>query len=315
MRVALVTGASSGIGRATALALAAAGRRVVATARDRVRGDALAREAAARGLALEVAPLEVDRDDSVRELFAALAARGATVDLLVNNAGSAAVGALEDTPAARWRELYEVNVLGAVRCCQAALPAMRALGAGHVINVGSAAGRAPLGGQAAYAASKAALAAASAALAQEVAPFGIRVTLVEPGVTVTPLVARQRAPEGTPYGATYHRLAALYRVLLPRAASADDVARVIASACAAPPAATRVPVGVDAEALLARPPEVVEVALRELTGAASELDYVRGFGAAFGLDTARAAPATAPANPSVLPARAVPSARALPGDE
>jgi len=166
---ALVTGCSTGIGRATALELTARGWEVVATAR---RAESTADLAVARTLVLDV-----DSDESVG---AALAEVG-TVDLLVNNAGFGVEGPVEEVPLAEARRAMETNFFGAARMVQAFLPGMREQGSGWIVNVTSVGGvvSPPLGGF--YAATKFALEALSEALHLEVGHFGVRVLIVEPG--------------------------------------------------------------------------------------------------------------------------------------
>lgn len=168
MRV-LITGCSTGIGRAAAQELARRGHQVLATAR---RPETLAGLQATECLALDV--------DDAGSVERALAAAG-RIDALVNNAGWSANGPIEKVPLEDVRRMFETNFFGAVRMIQAVLPAMRERGSGVIVNVSSVAGRvaAPLGGF--YAATKFALEAMSEALRLEVGHFGIRVSIIEPG--------------------------------------------------------------------------------------------------------------------------------------
>lgn len=166
---ALVTGCSTGIGRATALELTARGYEVVATAR---------RASSIEDLKVaQVLTLDVDSDESVAR---ALAEAG-TIDVLVNNAGRGIDGSVEEVPLDDVRAIFETNFFGAARMIKAVIPAMRVRGSGAVVNVTSVAGivAGPLSGW--YAASKFALEALSEALHLEVGHFGIRVIVVEPG--------------------------------------------------------------------------------------------------------------------------------------
>jgi NAD(P)-dependent dehydrogenase (short-subunit alcohol dehydrogenase family) len=170
---AIVTGCSSGIGRATALELTARGYEVVATAR---RHESIANLAVARTLTLDV-----DSDESV----AAARATVGPVGILVNNAGFGIDGPVEEVPLVEVRRAFETNFFGAARMIQAFVPAMRERGSGTVVNVSSVAGiaGAPLAGF--YSATKFALEALSESLHLEVGHFGIRVLVVEPGVIAT----------------------------------------------------------------------------------------------------------------------------------
>lgn len=168
-RRAIVTGCSTGIGRATAVELTARGYEVVATAR---RPEMLGDLKVAQSLALDV-----DSDEAV----AAVRDRVGPVDVLVNNAGFGVEGAVESVPLTDVRRMFETNFFGAARMIQAFVPAMRERGSGAVVNVTSTAGiaAAPLGGY--YSASKFALEALSEALHLELAHFGIKVLVIEPG--------------------------------------------------------------------------------------------------------------------------------------
>jgi NAD(P)-dependent dehydrogenase (short-subunit alcohol dehydrogenase family) len=178
-QVALVTGCSSGIGRATALRLARDGHVVCATAR---RIESL-RELEAAGcdtLELDVTD-EESRQDAVREVEA----RHGAVGVLVNNAGYSQSGALETLPLDLVRQQFETNVVGLLRMCQLVLPAMRARRQGVIVNVSSMGGRLAFPGGGAYHASKYAVEALSDVLRFEVAGFGIDVVLIEPGLIKT----------------------------------------------------------------------------------------------------------------------------------
>jgi NAD(P)-dependent dehydrogenase (short-subunit alcohol dehydrogenase family) len=170
----LITGCSSGIGRATAAAAANAGHRVFATAR---RTESLGD----MGPRIEALPLDVTDEASIDGAVSQVVARAGRIDVLVNNAGYGQMGTVEDIPIARWRAEFDVNVFGLIAVTQAVLPHMRARRTGRVINIGSIAGRIayPFGG--AYCASKYAVEAISDALRLEVERFGIRVVLIEPG--------------------------------------------------------------------------------------------------------------------------------------
>jgi NAD(P)-dependent dehydrogenase (short-subunit alcohol dehydrogenase family) len=181
----LVTGATSGLGRAAALHLAQRGYRVFAGGRSGERRAAL--QATARERRLELTTLEMDvRDDgSVDRAMAQIEAAGGRVDVLINNAGVAYVVPVEEIRIEDLREQFETNVFGAVRVTQRVLPTMRARGRGRIINMSSLAGRLafPLFG--AYSGSKFALEGMTDALRLEVYPFGIDVVLIEPGYIPT----------------------------------------------------------------------------------------------------------------------------------
>lgn len=173
-----ITGASSGFGRAFAAHALARGHRVVATARDLSRLDALAAQAPERVLALR---LDVDRGGEAQAAVAAAVGRFGRIDVLVNNAGYGIVGAIEETPEAELRAIMETNFFGAIAVIRAALPVLRAQRGGAVVNMSSMGGQMSVAGFGAYSGAKFALEGASEALAQELAPFGIKVLIVEPG--------------------------------------------------------------------------------------------------------------------------------------
>ena len=201
MARALVTGARRGIGREIVLVLARAGHNVIASMRSTDECD-LAEIASRENLSIMVAKLDVDDDGSVDQFFAALA--GEPIDILINNAGILSINAIEDESIATMLAVMNTNYFGAVRCMKAVAPAMRGRGSGLIINISSISGRMAPFGQGAYAASKHALEAASEAMAQELAPFGVRIALVEPGITATDMAVanlpKPRADSTYPHG-------------------------------------------------------------------------------------------------------------------
>ena len=186
-RVALVTGASSGIGEATALALAAAGARVAVAARRRDRLEAVANKIRADGgeaLVVEADfGVEAQAQRAVHETEKAFG----RLDILVNNAGVMYLEPVIEANLARWRRMVEINVLGLIAATQAALPGMRARGDGHIVNIASTAGRIATPTAAAYAATKFGVVGFSEALRKEIYRDRIRVSVIEPGVVETEL--------------------------------------------------------------------------------------------------------------------------------
>jgi NAD(P)-dependent dehydrogenase (short-subunit alcohol dehydrogenase family) len=184
----LITGCSSGIGRATALEAASRGHRVFATARDRAGLEELA------GLSgIGALPLDVTDPESIRRAVEAAAARTGRIDALVNNAGYAQYGAVEDVSPEEWRRQFDVNLFGAIEVTRAVLPAMRQARGGTIVNVSSIAGKIAIPFAAPYCASKHSLEAVSDALRVEVSPFGIRVVVIEAGPITTRFEDRARA--------------------------------------------------------------------------------------------------------------------------
>src|SRR5580698_3889120 len=181
-RVVLITGCSSGFGLTTSVAAARRGWRVFATMRDPGRRAALDAAAAAAGVSVEVAALDVADAGSVKQAVAAvLVATGGRLDAVVNNAGIADAGFFEDQPEAESRQVMETNFFGATAVTRAALPSLRRSPDGRVVMVSSVAAFSPQAGLSAYVASKWALEGWAESLAIEVAPLGVRVILVEPG--------------------------------------------------------------------------------------------------------------------------------------
>jgi short-subunit dehydrogenase len=179
-RVALVTGASSGIGEATARALADAGHRVALCARRNDRLERLAAEITTRGGEAAAHPVDVTDGVAVQAVVDAVAARWGRLDVLINNAGRGLAATFEQTTAEELRALMELNVVAVLGATQAALPIMRRQGSGHIINVSSVVGRRAVPYRAAYSATKFALGALSEALRVELTGSGIAVTVVYP---------------------------------------------------------------------------------------------------------------------------------------
>jgi NAD(P)-dependent dehydrogenase (short-subunit alcohol dehydrogenase family) len=203
-KVVLVTGASAGIGRATADRLAAAGWAVVGASR---RGTG--------GSGWPGVTMDVDDDGSVARGVAALRAEHGRIDGVVLCAGWGVAGPVETTPLADARAQLETNFWGSVRVVQAVLPAMREQGGGRLVFVGSLGGVISLPFQGFYSASKFAIEGVGEALAYEVRPFGVHVTIVEPGNVATEFTARRLvvgSPAGGPYAdATAHAIEVMAR--------------------------------------------------------------------------------------------------------
>lgn len=234
--VVVVTGASSGIGRATALLFARSRCRVVATVRTDEAEASLRAEAA--GLDLEVVRLDMADGDAVSRTARGILAAEGRVDVLVNNAGYAQIGAVEDLTDDELRLEFEVNVFGPVRMAREILPSMRARGSGRIVNVSSLAGRISVPLMGAYCASKFALEALSDSMRVEARPFGVRVAIVEPGPVVTRF-QRRALEEGRRILASPSAYAAVYGTYLGGAfesnvgATPEQVARTILKAARA----------------------------------------------------------------------------------
>jgi NAD(P)-dependent dehydrogenase (short-subunit alcohol dehydrogenase family) len=186
-KVAVITGASSGIGLLTTLELASKGYRVVATMRDLGRRTSLDEAAAKTGVSsqLDIRQLDITDFDSVPAAVQTIIGNYGRIDLLVNNAGFAMAGFAEDVRLKDLRAQFDTNFFGHVNMTKAVLPTMRAQRSGHIIMISSVSGRAGQPGVSSYAASKFALEGWSEALRIEMKPLGINVVLVEPGAFKT----------------------------------------------------------------------------------------------------------------------------------
>jgi NAD(P)-dependent dehydrogenase (short-subunit alcohol dehydrogenase family) len=257
--VALVTGVSSGIGRATAALLAQHGFRVFGTMR---------RPGADVPSGVEVLPLDVREDASVRCCVDRVLEAAGRIDLLVNNAGVALNGALEEVSIGQARALFETNFFGVLRMTQAVLPVMREQGRGRVVNIGSVVGflPGPFGGV--YVASKHALEGYSETLGLEVRPFGIHVSVIQPSFIRTD-IDRNSTIADRPLAAYEAQRQRTLEVLRRSVAAGDPplmVARAVLEAAVSPRPRLRYPVGRDAK-LLRRlrtllPPSWFELGLR-----------------------------------------------------
>ena len=235
--VAIVTGASSGIGEATARSLAAEGYRVVLAARRRDRLDALRAEIEAGGGTALVAETDVTDRDACQALADRTLDAFGRIDVLVNNAGLMPLSLVKNARLDEWEQMVDVNVKGVLFCTAAVLPTMTEARAGHIVNVSSVAGRRVFEGGAVYCATKFAVTAFSEGLRMELSPaFGIRVTCIEPGAVATELpqaiqdeefveqARRSGAMDGvTPLDADAIARAIVYAVTAPEGVSVHEM--------------------------------------------------------------------------------------------
>ena len=191
-QVVAVTGASSGIGEATALACAQAGAAVALAARRKDRIEALAARIAEEGGRALAVETDVSSEQDARRFIERAHGELGRLDVLVNNAGVMLLGPIAGADTEEWRRMIDANVYGVLYCTHAALPLMLAQGEGHVVNVSSVAGRFARAGSGVYNLTKFGVGAFSEALRQETAPLGVRVTLVEPGAVATELAGHNR---------------------------------------------------------------------------------------------------------------------------
>jgi NAD(P)-dependent dehydrogenase (short-subunit alcohol dehydrogenase family) len=222
-QVALVTGASSGIGEAAAQALVGAGFSVYGTSRKSVAGE--------KRDGIVFLPLDVTDDGSVDAAVREVRHRSGRIDVLVNNAGFGTAGAAEESSVEQARALFETNLFGAMRMTRAVLPHMREQGSGRVINVSSVLGFVPAPFGSLYAASKHAIEGYSESMDHEVREYGVRVLLVEPAYTRTSFDANL-VPADEPLP-VYARRREVADVLLVEAVQAGDEASVVGEAIVA----------------------------------------------------------------------------------
>jgi NAD(P)-dependent dehydrogenase (short-subunit alcohol dehydrogenase family) len=246
MAVALVTGTSSGIGLATAVTLARTGHTVAATMRNLSGAKEIEEIVAREKLPVTIFRLDVDEDASVRDGVAAAVSKYGPIDILINNAGVAGLGSVEETPLGEFRRLMETNFFGALRCIKTVITSMRERRKGTIVNVTSlSGGRIALAAQT-HVASKWALEALSECLAQELRAFNVRVAIVEPGIIATPIFKKGHPlPSESPYPHV-RRLGAFFAASLRKPTSPYVVAKCIEEIVDGDSWQLRYPVGPDA---------------------------------------------------------------------
>lgn len=285
MAVIVVTGANSGIGRATAVHLAVAGHTVHGAMRDLGKGAKLQDEAAAAGAEVRPLQLDVSDDGSVRDGIRSVLDADGRVDVLVNNAGLGFNAVVEEIDIEAAKAVFDVNYWGVVRCSQAVLPGMREQGSGTIVNISSIAGRLAAIAQAVYASSKWALECLSENMAQELAPFGIRVKVIEPGVTRTALLAKhQELHPDSPYADAYRRMFAFYATGIGANVRPSSVAEVVQQAMDDTSARMRYVCAYGGDELADGRDGVSDEDWVALGSAANDDEYFDRFEQAFGLD-------------------------------
>ena len=228
--ISVVTGANSGIGRATAIHLATQGHTVYGTVRSLDKAAKLQAMAEAAGATVNLVELDVADDESVRNGFADILERtDGVVDVLVNNAGVGGNATAEEASPELHMQVMNVNLCGGIRCAQQVLPGMRERGRGAVVNITSVVGRIAALAQSPYVTSKWAFEGWSEQLAQELASFGVRVAIVEPGITKSAIFAKNiDMPNLTgAYDAHYRRMFQMYAAGMAKATDPFEVAAVM----------------------------------------------------------------------------------------
>ncbi|HMK11952.1 MAG TPA: SDR family oxidoreductase [Acidimicrobiales bacterium] len=250
-RAVLTTGANSGIGLATAIEVAKRGFHSIGSVRSAEKAKVVHKAARAAGVEVETVLLDVTDAAQCEKVMADLRLYG-----LVNNAGYAVTGAVEDVGDEEARALFETMVHAPMRLARLALPAMRATGGGRIVNVSSIAGLATMPFAGHYTGAKHALEALSDALRVEVASDGVKVVLVEPGGFKTGIWEElqrdvdRREAEGSRHGAAYRRSLQSQRLMEPMMGDPQQCARVIAGALSSRTPRSRYLVGLDAQAIL-----------------------------------------------------------------
>ena len=207
----IVTGANSGIGRSTAITLAKNDYTVFATMRSLERGEKLREIAQELNLVIKAVELDVSDTDSVNQGINEILNQTDQIDILINNAGVGSNAVIEDVDIESDKSVFETNFWGVVRCIQAVLPTMRQQKSGHIIQVSSIAGRVGLPAQPIYSASKWALEGLSENLAHDLSSFGVRVSIIEPGVTRTAILGKNNTvPQNDDFENIYARMLDMY---------------------------------------------------------------------------------------------------------
>jgi clavulanate-9-aldehyde reductase len=225
-QVVAITGASSGIGEATALACTKAGASVALAARRIDRIEQLAERIVADGGRAIAVQTDVGEESQARAFLQRAHSELGRLDVLVNNAGVMLLGPIENAPTEEWRRMIHANVFGVLYCTHAALPLMKEQGSGHIVNISSVAGRVARAGTGVYNLTKFGIGAFSESLRQEAVPLGVRVTVIEPGAVATELPMHNR-PE------VLTEMAKRFQGVTPLAA--EDIASAVLYAIGQPP--------------------------------------------------------------------------------
>jgi NAD(P)-dependent dehydrogenase (short-subunit alcohol dehydrogenase family) len=235
-RVAIVTGASSGIGYETSLTLARNGFLTYATMRNLDKSENIKSLAEKEKLPLKIVQLDVTNEESVKNAMQSIISEDGRIDVLVNNAGYVLSGAFEDFAMEELKAQYETNLFGVARVTQAAIPIMRKQKSGIIVNISS--GGVSIGGYpggSAYISTKFAVEGLSKSMAYELEQFGIKVILVEPGVIRTNIfnsivTAKKSEDPNSPYSQIMQKMAAGFEHMMENGSSADVVAKVVLKA-------------------------------------------------------------------------------------
>jgi len=267
-KVAVVTGSSSGIGLETALVLAENGFKTYATMRNLNKASNILDKVQRKNLPIEVLELDVNSDKSVRQAVEKIVKAEDRIDVLVNNAGYALIGAVEDLSTDEVRDQYETNVFGIFRTIREVLPTMRRQRNGTIINISSIAGIVGFVGMGAYVSTKFAIEGLTQSLRLELAPFGIRAMVIEPGVIKTNIldsspVAKRAQSGNTAYKEMMQQFNEILNSMVKNASEPIVVANQVLRAANDTKPRMRYPAGPDAEMILAAREQKTDEELEE----------------------------------------------------
>jgi NAD(P)-dependent dehydrogenase (short-subunit alcohol dehydrogenase family) len=284
--VSVVTGANSGIGRATALHLASIGHEVYGTVRSAAKADKLMGMAKAQGVEMNLVEMDIADDQSVKTGMAEILKNAGRVDVLVNNAGVGGNSVAEECPVELYADVMNVNLYGGIRCIQAVLPGMRERKAGTIVNVTSIVGKLAALAQSPYVTSKWAFEGLSEGLAQELAPFGIRVAIIQPGVTKSAIFAKNidTPNQSGAYDDHYRRMFQFYTTGYAQATDAIEVAKVIEHAIITDAPKLRYPCSWGGEVIIEGRKNLSDEAWIDIMRAENDDDYYDRFKAAFNVE-------------------------------
>ena len=277
---------TSGIGRAVAIHLAGQGHAVYDTVRSFDKATKLNAIAAEAGVEVSLVELDVADGESVRAGFARVFDQAGRVDVLVNNAGVGGNGTVEETPIDTYAEVMNVDLYGQLRCLKAVLPSMRQRRSGTVVNITSVVGRIAALAQAPYVGSKWALEGVSEQLAQEVARFGIRVAIVEPGLTKSATLARNTdsTKAGSDYEPHLRRMFQMYADGYPHATDPFEVGKVVHHAIHTNTPTLRYAVSRGGAETIAGRSKITDEQWVALGAIEDDDDYYRAYSDTFGID-------------------------------
>ncbi len=253
MKVALVTGSSSGIGYETALSLARKGYKTYASMRDTSKGAKILDIAKKENLELKVIQLDVDDDSSIASAVDVILKEDDTIDVLVNNAGYGLFGCVEDITITDLKKQFQTNFFGIVTLIQKIAPIMRRNKSGTIVNVSSVAGRIGFPGSPAYISSKFALEGLSECMRYELGQFGIKTIIIEPGVIKTNFMSSMKMSQpkkDSPYTDLTNQVISGIKMMAELGTEPSEVAKVITKAIAEPDPLPRYVVGNDAAMFL-----------------------------------------------------------------